>query len=92
MTCNAADLTIHSLRVADEEVPADGIQLCPEAETLSFGLKSPLKAGSEVKMHVHFKGILNDKMKGFYRSKYTSPDGKDHYIATTQFEATDARR
>jgi len=25
-------------------------------------------------------------MKGFYRSKYTTPDGKDRYAAVTQFE------
>jgi len=33
-----------------------------------------------------FSGELNDKMKGFYRSKYTSPDGKERYGAVTQFE------
>jgi len=38
-----------------------------------------------------FKGILNDKMRGFYRSKYHI-DGKEHHMATSQFEATDARR
>ncbi|KAM9961540.1 hypothetical protein ACTFIR_004394 [Dictyostelium discoideum] len=34
---------------------------------------------------------LNDKLKGFYRSKYVV-NGEDRYIGTTQFEATDARR
>ena len=34
-----------------------------------------------------FTGELNDKMKGFYRSKYKSADGKeDRYCAVTQFE------
>nr|KAF6416633.1 aminopeptidase puromycin sensitive [Molossus molossus] len=31
-------------------------------------------------------------MKGFYRSKYTTPSGEVRYAAVTQFEATDARR
>ena len=35
-----------------------------------------------------FTGELNDKMKGFYRSKYTGPDGKDRYGAVTQFEVS----
>ena len=35
---------------------------------------------------VSFTGELNDKMKGFYRSKYTTPEGKERYAAVTQFE------
>lgn len=35
-----------------------------------------------------FTGVLNDKMRGFYRSKYQSPDGEDRYAAVTQFEVT----
>lgn len=31
-------------------------------------------------------------MKGFYRSKYTSPSGDEKYAAVTQFEPTDARQ
>lgn len=31
-----------------------------------------------------FTGILNDKLRGFYRSKYTT-DGEDRYAAVTQF-------
>ena len=43
-------------------------------------------------LHVEFTGILNDKLCGFYRSNYTRKDGTTAYAATTQFEATDARR
>ncbi|KAM9960484.1 hypothetical protein ACTFIW_009626 [Dictyostelium discoideum] len=42
-------------------------------------------------LSIDFTGILNDKLKGFYRSKYVV-NGEDRYIGTTQFEATDARR
>jgi hypothetical protein len=38
------------------------------------------------RLSLTFTGILNDKMKGFYRSKYTSPDGEERYSAVTQFE------
>lgn len=37
-------------------------------------------------LKVVFTGELNDRMKGFYRSKYTGPDGEDRYAAVTQFE------
>jgi len=40
---------------------------------------------------LEFEGILNDRLLGFYRSKYEQ-NGKTKYLATTQFEAADARR
>jgi puromycin-sensitive aminopeptidase len=43
-------------------------------------------------LHVTFTGILNDKLHGFYRSTFNDGDGSEQVIATTQFEATDARR
>lgn len=38
-------------------------------------------------LSLKFTGELNDKMKGFYRSKYTL-DGEDLYAAVTQFEVS----
>ena len=43
-------------------------------------------------MSCRFTGTLNDKLRGFYRSTYTGPDGETQTIATTQFESVDARR
>lgn len=43
-------------------------------------------------LHVEFSGEINDKMKGFYRSKYTTASGEERHAGVTQFEATDARR
>ncbi len=57
---------------------------------MSFGTE-PLKLGS-AKLHINYVGELNDKLKGFYRSKYVHPSGEERYAATTQFEAADARR
>ena len=44
------------------------------------------------KLDIAFVGILNDDLRGFYRSVYTDPEGVEKTIATTQFEATEARR
>ena len=60
-----------------------------ERATLRFG--SSLAPGTWV-LHMTFTGILNDKLHGFYRSTFTDTDGAEQVIATTQFEATDARR
>jgi puromycin-sensitive aminopeptidase len=43
-------------------------------------------------LSIGFAGELNDLLVGFYRSTYTDSEGTVRTIATTQFEATDARR
>ncbi len=59
-------------------------------ETAIFIFPKIIPAG-KIKLTIVFKGILNDKMRGFYKSSYEFK-GKTHHLATTQFEATDARR
>lgn len=44
------------------------------------------------RLHLQFRGTLNDKLRGFYRSTYKDQQGATQTIAATQFEATDARR
>jgi aminopeptidase N len=61
-----------------------------EEATITFA--SSIPAGTSGVLTLEFEGILNDEMAGFYRSKYTSKSGEEKYMATTQFEATDARR
>lgn len=39
-------------------------------------------------LKIDFVGELNDKMKGFYRSKYTTAAGEIRYAAVTQFEVS----
>ncbi len=59
-------------------------------ETVSFKFAEKISQGKGT-LKIFFKGILNDKMRGFYRSKYHL-DGKIHHMGVTQFESTDARR
>lgn len=54
--------------------------------------KESLTAGSKAQIDIKFIGELNDKMAGFYRSYYKKPDGSHGVLATSQMEATDARR
>ena len=56
-------------------------------ETVSFEFPSELTSSSG-SIHVEYSGILNNQMRGFYRSKYTHPDFPDEerYAAVTQFE------
>ncbi len=50
------------------------------------------KINGKVKLCIEFTGTLNDRLLGFYRSQYKDKAGKRKYLATTQFEAADARR
>tara|TARA_Y100000590_G_scaffold114296_1_gene130234 strand:- start:3679 stop:6174 length:2496 start_codon:yes stop_codon:yes gene_type:complete len=59
-------------------------------ETLTVTTKQ--KISGKLKLCIEFTGVLNDRLLGFYRSKYVDPSGKTKHIATTQFEAADARR
>jgi puromycin-sensitive aminopeptidase len=77
---NAAGDRISGVATADEE-----------AERSRLAFERPLAAGAW-RLHLAFQGILNDKLRGFYRSTYKDPSGATHTIAATQFEATDARR
>jgi aminopeptidase 2 len=51
-----------------------------------------LPKGSKAQLQFKFTGALNDKMAGFYRSTYKNTDGSEAILATSQLEATDARR
>ena len=94
VTLNAVDLTIGNVSVTDsnghtlvaESVSYDGSR---ERATLHFGVD--LAPGSWT-LRTDFDGVLNDHLHGFYRSTYKDDDGVEQTIATTQFEATDARR
>ncbi|OGK17879.1 hypothetical protein A2866_00485 [Candidatus Roizmanbacteria bacterium RIFCSPHIGHO2_01_FULL_39_8] len=68
----------------------DSYQTDKQKEKLTIFLSQKLEPGI-YELFIEFTGILNDKLAGFYRSKY-SDKGKEKYIATTQFEAADAKR
>lgn len=64
----------------------------PELEVVNILFSEPLPVSENAILDLEFKGELNDKMKGFYRSKYFTSTGEERYAGVTQFEATDARR
>jgi len=51
----------------------------------------PESVSGDIHLEINYQGLINDKMAGFYRSKYVR-DGETKYIAVTQFEESDARR
>jgi puromycin-sensitive aminopeptidase len=90
---NAVDLELHDAWLAhsDGRRLAATVRLDLPGERAHLRLDGTAEPGPWT-LHVAFEGVLNDKLKGFYRSTYTDEDGTEHVIGTTQFEATDARR
>uniref|UniRef100_A0A3B3S1X4 Aminopeptidase n=1 Tax=Paramormyrops kingsleyae TaxID=1676925 RepID=A0A3B3S1X4_9TELE len=91
---NCADIDIITASFSPEggeEISATGFNYQNEDEKVTLSFPSALQKGSGI-LRIDYVGELNDKMKGFYRSKYTAPSGEVRFAAVTQFEATDARR
>ena len=89
---NAIELDILSAEVVvGGRTMIPEVTLDEESERLTLGLDYSIPVGP-ASIRISFNGILNDQLHGFYRSTYTASDGESRTIATTQFEATDARR
>ncbi|MFL6206336.1 MAG: M1 family metallopeptidase [Acidimicrobiales bacterium] len=89
---NAVDLEVDQAWVtaSGRRIPA-AVALDHDTERATLALDEELPPGEAV-VSLRFRGLLNDKLRGFYRSTFCDDDGVEHVIATTQFEATDARR
>jgi puromycin-sensitive aminopeptidase len=94
ITLNAAELDITSAELtgpSGRTLAATSFDLDEEEERATLTFPEALEKGP-ASLHLAFSGILNDKLHGFYRSTFTDDHGVEHLIATTQMEATDARR
>ena len=90
-TLNSAELEINSCYIIYKgKTIKVKSSLNKKQETLN--IKASKKVSGKIKICIEFQGILNDRLLGFYRSKYKDRTGKTKYLATTQFEAADARR
>ena len=90
---NADELEISGgwLERGGDRVEISEVRLDAERERASLALERRVDVGEWV-LHLAFRGVLNDRMCGFYRSTFELENGEHRTIATTQFESTDARR
>jgi puromycin-sensitive aminopeptidase len=86
------------LHIADATIENDAnvmrcgsIECEPSTERCRIRFDTVLQPGAW-RLVLSFTGILNDKLRGFYRSTYKDAKGNTRSLAATQFEATDARR
>ena len=91
LVLNAAELKIkHCHVVSKGKILKAAVRL--DAKNEEMTIKLPEKIGGKTDVFIEFEGILNDKLVGLYKSEYKDKQGKTKYMATTQFEAADARR
>ena len=90
---NADELAIQAATLIQDghRQRAAAITLDKEHETAALSFPEPVHPGP-AQLDLRFTGQINDKLRGFYRSQYVNPEGETAWLATTQFEATDARR
>ena len=69
---NSAEIEVQSasFKVGDATVSSSDIKTNAEDETLTITFPEALPLG-QGKLNLDFTGILNDKLRGFYRSSYT---------------------
>jgi puromycin-sensitive aminopeptidase len=94
LVLNCVELQIRRAEIEDpdgrilEAVPDFDV----DNQLLILAFPVELQPASGYRLHVDFAGTLNDKLRGFYLSTFRGDDGNERLIATTQFEASDARR
>jgi puromycin-sensitive aminopeptidase len=90
---NAAELAFEavSIKGADGKALPGSTALDAENEQVTLSFPESLTPG-RWELQLRFSGILNNKLRGFYRSTYKDANGRQKVLASTQFESTDARR
>ena len=93
LVLNAAELEIKrvALRGESGEIEVTHVSYDEEYERATFHLAEKTRSGAYA-VEIAYTGMINDQLRGLYRSVYTDAEGNDHTIATSQCQATDARR
>lgn len=73
MVLNSAEIEIQSVTYNDngKVIEAESIKSDGENEISTITFPEKLPVGKSGFFHMEFQGIINDKLKGLYRSKYT---------------------
>jgi len=107
ITLNTHQLKVHSAEVFSEagktasSSKASNISYDTKNQRCTLGFDQALPESPKALLSIAFEGTMNNLMAGFYRSKYkpavepstgVAKDADHHYMFSTQFESSDARR
>ena len=89
---NTADLEIDEITMSSGSAVIAIVDVShDDRERTTLQLETDVDAGS-YRLDITYRGILNDQLRGLYRSVYEDAEGAKHPIATSQCQPTDARR
>jgi puromycin-sensitive aminopeptidase len=90
---NSADIDIKeaSLVTGDQRLGISAVSYDDRFERATLTLEREANPG-RYRMEIDYTGTINDELRGLYRSSVKDEDGTEHPIATSQCQATDARR
>ncbi|HWF47484.1 MAG TPA: M1 family metallopeptidase, partial [Bryobacteraceae bacterium] len=87
ITLNAAEITFKDVTIkSGADIQGATVSVDPDKQQAIFEVANTIPAGPAT-IHIHYSGILNNELRGFYLSKTATRN-----YAVTQFEPTDARR
>lgn len=88
LVLNAIELDIDAVQLDGTDAP---FHLDDASERLFVTPAEAIADGGH-RLTIEFRGIHNDKLRGWYRSVYTDAAGDDQVIVATQMQSTDCRR
>jgi puromycin-sensitive aminopeptidase len=89
---NALDLDVTKVAIERGGDAIDAsVEVHKESQRIAIVLPSEIEPGPAT-LAIEWTGTLDGPLVGFYRSRFTDGEGVEQTIASTQFEATDARR
>ncbi|KAF2718561.1 hypothetical protein K431DRAFT_305979 [Polychaeton citri CBS 116435] len=107
ITLNTHELKLHSAEISIESgktastLRASDISYDVKKQRCTLSFDQEVPQSPKAVLSILFEGTMNNNMAGFYRSRYkpTEPalqgvarDDEFHYMFSTQFESSDARR
>ena len=95
ISLNTFELDIHSTTIYGPSsliIENSSLSYNEDAQTTTIKLGKTFSKGQKMQLKQTFTGQLNDQMAGFYRASTEDKEGKQKFLAVTQFEPTDARR
>jgi aminopeptidase 2 len=95
ISLNTLELDIQSTSISGPDalfIKSPHLSYNEDTQTTTIKFDKKLSKGQKAQLKQTFTGQLNDQMAGFYRASSKDKDGKQKYLAVSQFEPTDARR
>ena len=90
LVLNAAELEVKSATISSGPAVAE-IAHDAESQRVTLKLAETIQPG-EYRLTMEHAGTINDQLRGLYKAVYKDAEGKEHVIATSQCQSTDARR